>query len=315
MDMRYFLKKSGALLVTLFVISLLAFLAFQVIPGDPTTKMLGHEYTPERAEALREALGLNENVFIRYSKWLGGFLTGDFGTSYSYSMPVGELLSGKITTTAMLSALAFCVIVLISIPSGPLLARYEGGKADRAMVVVNQTAMSIPSFFIGILFTSIFGLGMNLFVAGEFISFEESRLGFFRCIIFPALAIAIPKSAMTIKLLRSNILAELDKDYVRTAYSRGNNQQQVMRTHVLRNAIMPVITFLAMTLGDIVAGSIIIEQVFTIPGLGRLMVLSISNRDYPVVLAIVMIISTLVVTVSFLADVAYQCIDPRVRLR
>ena len=314
-DMRYLVKKAGALLFALFFISLLAFLAFQVIPGDPTTKMLGSEYTPERAQALREELGLNENALIRYFKWLGGFVTGDFGTSYSYNMPVARLLSGKITTTALLSALAFCITALISIPGGLMLARHEGGVTDRVMVVVNQIMMSVPSLFISIIFTSVFGLGMKLFIVGKFTSLADGPWEFFKCIIFPALAIALPKSAMTIKLLRSSILAEMDKDYVRTAYSRGNDLKQLLRNHVLRNAIMPVITFLAMTLSDIVAGSIIIEQVFTIPGLGRLLLLSISNRDFPVVLTIVMMISTLVVGANFLADVAYQYIDPRVRLK
>ncbi|MCL1848109.1 MAG: ABC transporter permease [Clostridiales bacterium] len=313
--MRYFARKSSALLATLFVISLLAFLAFQVVPGDPTVKMLGSEYTPERAEALRETLGLNDHALVRYAKWLGGFVSGDFGMSYSYHMPVASLLTGKMTTTALLSALAFCITVLTSIPGGLVLARHEGGIVDRVMIVVNQIMMSVPPFFIGIIFTSVFGLGLKLFIAGEFISFADSRWGFFRCIVFPALAIALPKSAMTIKLLRSSILAELGEDYVRTAYSRGNSRLQVLQVHVLRNAVMPVITFLAMTLGDIVAGSIIIEQVFTIPGLGRLLLLAIGNRDYPVVLTVVMLISALILTVNFLADVAYQYIDPRVRLQ
>ena len=313
--MGYFIKKAGAMLATLLVISLLAFLAFQVIPGDPTTKMLGTDYTPEGAAALRETFGLNDNVFVRYARWLNGFVTGDYGISYSYRMPVAELLSGKMTTTVLLSALAFCITVLIAIPGGMLLTRYEGAAVDRVMVVVNQIVMAVPPFFIGVIFTSVFGLGLRLFVAGEFTSFADSRWGFFRCIIFPALAIALPKSAMTIKLLRSSVLAELDKDYIRTAYSRGNSRIQVLQTHVLRNAIMPVIIFLAVTLGDIVAGSIIIEQVFTIPGLGRLLLLSIGNRDYPVVLTIVMLISALIISVNFMTDIAYQYIDPRVRLK
>lgn len=312
--MRYFAKKFGAMLVTLFVISLLAFLAFQIIPGDPTTKLLGTEYTPERAEALREQLGLNENVFVRYFKWLGGFLTGDFGRSYSYNTPVAQLLDGKIITTALLSLAAFLITVLVSIPLGLLLARHEGGAVDRIMVVLNQIMMAIPPFFIGIIFTGIFGVALKFFVSGEFIYITESFWGFWRYIIFAALAIAIPKIAMTVKLLRSSILAELDEDYVRTAYSHGNSRRQVLRTHVLRNSIIPVITFLALTLADIVAGSIIIEQVFSIPGLGRLLLSSISNRDYPVVQAIVVMISSLVVVVNFLVDIAYQYIDPRIRL-
>ena len=313
--MKYIAKKAATMLVTLLIISLLAFLAFEVIPGDPTTKMLGTEWTPERAAALREELELNVPLPLRYLRWLTGFFTGNLGKSYSYSAPVGELLRGKIGVTASLSLLAFAMVVLISIPLGLYLAEKEGKWVDRVCQVLTQITMSVPPFFIGILFTGIFGLALRLFVAGQFVSIRESFWGYWGYLFFPALAIALPKSAMTVKLLRSSILSELDEDYVRTAYSRGNSRKSALRRHVLRNSIIPVITFLAVTLSDIVAGSIIVEQVFIIPGLGRLLLLGISNRDYPLVLSIVMIIATVVILVNFLADVLYQRIDPRIHLR
>lgn len=313
--MRYILKKIAALVLALLVVSLLAFLAFQLIPGDPVDRMLGTQYTPERAEALREELGLNENVFLRYGKWLAGFVTGDLGTSYSYSMLVSELMEGRFLITGCLSAMAFLLVVVISIPLGILLARYEGGVVDRVVTVLNQITMAIPPFFIGILFTFLFGLVLKLFTPGDFISYTESVPGFLGYLFFPALAIALPKSAMTVKLLRSSILSELGSDYVRTAYSRGNSRTGVLKSHVLRNAIMPVITFLAMTLADIVAGSIIVEQVFSVPGIGRLLLSSISTRDFPVVQVIVVVIAFVVIAVNILSDILYQYIDPRVRLR
>ena len=312
--MHYVLKKIALLLATLLVISLVVFLAFQIIPGDPVTQMLGTEYTEARAEALRHELGLDQPVIVRYFKWLAGFVTGDLGISYSYSMPVSDLLSGKIAVTAWLSVLAFLLVIVISIPLGLALARFEGGVLDRIMTVVNQITMSIPPFFIGILFTLLFGFLLRLFTPGNFVSYHDNVGGFFGFIFFPALAIALPKSAMTVKLLRRSIVGELDEDYVRTAYSRGNSRAMVLQYHVLRNAIIPVVTFLAMTLADIVAGSIIIEQVFTIPGIGRLLLLSISTRDYPVVQSIVVMIAFVVVFMNFLADIAYQYIDPRIRL-
>ena len=174
--------------------------------------------------------------------------------------------------------------------------------------------MSIPPFFIGIIFTSVFGLFFKLFVVGEFINIDESFGGFIRYLIFPALAIALPKSAMTIKLLRSSIRTEMQQAYVRTAYSRGNSRKSALRNHVFRNSLIPVVTFLATIISDIVVGSIIIEQVFSIPGLGRMLLLSISSHDYPVVQAIIVMIASLVVIVHFLADVTYQFIDPRIRL-
>ena len=312
--MRYFLKKAAVLLITLLIISLLAFLAFQIIPGDPTTKMLGSEATPERVEALRESLGLNEPVIVRYGKWLAGFVTGDLGQSYSYSISVRELLSGKIGITACLSVMAFLMVIVISIPLGFLLAKNEGTLFDRVFSALNQVMMSIPPFFIGIIFTYLFGLVLRLFTPGSFVGFGEDPGKFFGYLVFPALAIALPKSAMTVKLLRSSIVTQMKEDYVRTAYSRGNNRASVLRFHVLRNAFIPVITFLAVTLADIVAGSIIVEQVFAVPGIGRLLLLSISNRDFPVVQSLVIIIAFVVVSVNFLADIAYQYVDPRIRL-
>lgn len=312
--MRYVLKKTCAMIVTLFIVTILAFLAFQIIPGDPTAKLLGTEYTPELAEALRAELGLDRNIFVRYIDWLTSFLRGDFGVSYSYSMPVRELLSGKITITAFLSLVAFIITVVLSLSIGLFLAKREGSVIDKIFTVLNQMMMSIPPFFIGIIFTSVFGLFLKLFVVGEFINIDESFWGFIRYLIFPALAIALPKSAMAVKLLRSSIRTEMHQDYVRTAYSRGNNRESALRSHVLRNSLIPVVTFLATMISDIVVGSIIIEQVFSIPGLGRMLLLSISNHDYPVVQAIIVMIAALVVIVHFLADVIYQFIDPRIRL-
>lgn len=312
--MKYILKKAGVMIVTLLLISLLAFLAFDLIPADPVDSMLGTEYTQERADALRHELGLDRSLPERYISWLAGFFTGDLGISYSYSMPVSRLLSGKLGITAALSLMAFLLVVLISVPMGILLSLFRGGIVDRFFSLLNQVVMSIPPFFIGMIFTSVFGLALNLFVVGDFVYASDDLWAHLVYLFFPALAIALPKSAMCIKLLRSSIINQLHQDYVRTAYSRGNSAKSVLCRHVLRSSLIPLVTFLAVTLSDIVAGSIIIEQVFSIPGIGRMLLLSIGNRDYPVVLAIIMIISAIVVVVNFLADIAYQYIDPRIRL-
>ena len=312
--MRYIIKKLSTLVITLLLVSVVAFLAFQIIPGDPTTKLLGTSATPERVAALREELGLDDPVPVRYLRWLGGFVTGDLGESYSYSMPVSELLADKLPVTLCLSAMAFVLVLLISIPGGVGMAWHAGRFSDRFFGVVNQIVMSIPPFFIGILFTFLFGLVLKLFTPGEFVSWSESPGAFLGYLIFPALAIALPKSTMVIKLLRGNILSEYAKDYARTAYSRGNDTGGVIRRHLLRNAMLPVVTFLAFTLADIVAGSIIVEQVFAVPGLGRLLLSSIGNRDFPVVQAIVVIIAGIVIVSNVLADIVNQYLDPRLRL-
>lgn len=312
--MKYILKKTGILLITLVLISLLAFLAFQTIPGDPTTKILGTDYTPERAEALREELGLNGNIFLRYFRWLKGLLTGDLGISYSYFIPVKDVLKGKISLTAILSLISWIIVTLISIPLGIIMVRYQNPIFRRASIVLNQVFMAIPPFFLGMLLAYIFGLVLKIFTPGYYVPLSEDFGRGLTYLIFPALAISLPKAAKTAKLLHASIQDEMDKDYVRTAYSRGNSRWKVISGHVLRNALLPCIAYIAMTLADIVAGSIVVEQVFALPGLGRLLIASISNRDFPVAQCIVVIIAFVVVFMNYLADIVTQYIDPRVRL-
>ena len=313
--MRYILKKIGIFILTILAISILVFLAFQIIPGDPTTRMLGTQATPEKIAALRAQLGLDRPVLVRYFDWLGDFLHGDFGESYAYNMPVHDLLSGKIQITAALTLLSFLMVLLISFPLGILLARFAHTWFDRVMMVLNQIVMSVPSFFTGILFTYVFGLNLKLFTPTDFVSYTDDPAAFWGFLVFPALSIALPKAAMVIKLLRGSMVREMSEDYVRTAYSRGNSRWQVLKGHVMRNAMVPVVTFLAFTLVDIIAGSIIIEQVFNIPGMGRLLMTSINGRDLPVVQTIIMIISLVVITVNYIADISYKYIDPRIRFR
>lgn len=312
--MRYVIRKTLVLLATLLLVSLLAFLAFQIIPSDPVSMMLGTDYTSERAEALREQLGLNRSVLARYWEWLAGFVRGDMGTSYSYVIPVHEVLRGKVAVTAALSLLSWALVTGVSIPLGIALARYKGKRFEQITLSLNQILMSVPPFFLGILFTWFFGLVLRLFVPGSFVPFSKSFWGCIGYLFFPALAISIPKTAKTAKLLRSAILGEMKQDYVLTAYSHGNSRWMVIRRHVLRNALLPVVTYLAMSLADIVASSIIVEQVFVVPGLGRLLIASISNRDFPVALCIVVMIAFVVVVMNYLADLLTQLIDPRVRL-
>lgn len=312
--MNYVFKKTGVLIATLLLVSLLSFLAFQIIPADPVTMMLGTDYTPERAEALRHQLGLDRGVLVRYWDWLSGFVRGDMGVSYSYAVSVREVLRGKIAVTAALSLLSWVLVTAVSIPLGIALARYKGRRLERISVSLNQILMSVPSFFLGILLTWLFGLVLHLFVPGRFVPFSESFWGCLGYLFFPALAISVPKTAKTAKLLRSAILSEMKRDYVLTAYSHGNSRWMVISRHVLRNAMLPVVTYLAMSLADIVASSIIVEQVFVVPGLGRLLIASISNRDFPVALCIVVMIAFVVVVMNYLADLLTQAIDPRVRL-
>lgn len=323
--MKYFIKKLITLIMTLFLVSVAAFLAFQIIPGDVVTSILGTEATPEREEQLREELGLDKPPVVRYFNWAGGVLRGDLGRSYRYSknmnemMPVSELIGDKLPVTLWLAALSLVLIVLVSIPLGVLWARSAssgnsgvGHFLDAALGVLTQATMAVPSFFLGILVTYLFGILLKLFAPGGYISYQEDFSGFLGYLLFPALSIALPKIAMTARFLRNSMLTELQSDYVRTAYSKGCTRRRVLYGHVLRNAMMPVVTFLGMIIAEIVAGSIVIEQVFGLPGIGRLLISSINTRDFPVVEILILYITFVVIFVYFLVDILYRVIDPRI---
>lgn len=313
--MKYIVKKVLTLIITLLIVSLLAFLAFSVIPGDPTTKMLGTEATEEAKAALRAELGLDRPVFVRYIDWLFSFIGGDFGTSYNYNMPVSEMLADKLPITAALTVMGFALTVIIALPLGLFAGSIKNKAADTATTAANQVVMSIPAFFIGIMICYLCGNVLKMFVPGMFVSYNENPAAFVKYLSFAALSIAIPRAAMTIKMLKGSISSEMAKNYVITATSRGNSRVMVLIKHVFKNALVPVISFLAVSLAEIMTGAIIIEQVFTIPGIGRLLLSSISSRDFPVVLAIVVIMASWIVIINFVADVLYQLIDPRIRIK
>ena len=310
--MKYVVRKILTTILTLFAVTFFVFLSFHVISGDPASSMLGTEATPQKVAALREELGLNDPVLVQYGRWAAGLLHGDMGTSYSYRMPVTGMVANKIPVTITLTLMAFVLMVVISIPLGIYTAKHEGGVVDRVIYIINQIIMAIPPFFSGILITLLFGRIFKLFTPGGYVSYEKDFAGFVGYLFFPAVAIALPKAAMAVKLLRSSVIKEAKLDYVRTAYSRGNRTNDVLYQHVLKNALIPVVTFLGMALADMIAGSIIIEQVFSIPGLGRILLTSISNRDYPVVMAVIVCIAVLVLVVNMAVDLIYGLIDPRI---
>lgn len=300
--------------LTLLLVSFLVFLCFTVIPGDPALAKLGTEATPERVEALRKEMGLDRPFMIRYGDWLFSFIKGDMGESYSYGLPVAQMLLDKVPITVTMSVMSILIIIVVSIPLGLYVAKHEGSVADRVIYAVNQVIMAVPPFFAGILITLLFGIVLKLFMPGGYVSYTQSVTGFLGYMIFPSIAIALSKIAMTVKLLRSGLVGEKKMDYVRTAYSRGNNTKGVLYKHILKNAMLPVVTFLGMTFTDIIAGSIIVEQVFSIPGFGRILMTSISNRDYPVVMAVIVSLAAAVIVINGLVDLIYQWIDPRIRL-
>lgn len=312
--MKLIIKKLITMIITLLVVSALVFFAFSLIPGSPAVARLGTEATPEKISALEHEMGLDRSVGERFVEWVGGILHGDFGMSYSYNRSVTSLLGEKIVITLLLSVISIIITVLLAFPLGIYAARKSDSKIDVALTSINQIIMAVPSFFSGILLTLIFGIVLKWFTPGAFVSYKQSFGGCVSYLFFPALSIALPKISQVAKLLKDTALAEAQKDYVRTAYSRGNRTKAVFYKHVLKNAMVPVITFLGMTFADIIAGSIIVEQVFSVPGLGRILLTSISGRDYPVVEAIILLLAVFVVVSNLIVDLLYRKFDPRIRM-
>lgn len=296
------LRKILLMCAAVLVLSFFTFLAFQVLPGDAAVAKLGTNATPEAIEALREELGLNDPVLVRYGRWLAGAVTGDFGDSERYRMPVSELLLQVLPNTILLALLSGIFIVLCSLPLGILFARYPGSVLDRVGAFANQTLMAVPAFFLGILMSIGFGVMLKLFVPGAFVPYNENLGECLAYLVFPAIAVALPKIAMTVRFLRSALLAEKQKDYVRTARSKGLGEWEVMFKHLLPNALPATITFLGVIAAEILAGSVVVEQVFGVGGVGRLLVTSIANRDYNVVQAIVLYVGVAVLVINALIE-------------
>jgi ABC-type dipeptide/oligopeptide/nickel transport system permease component len=301
-------------LITMFLVSVFCFLAFSVIKGDPASFMGGISVSAEQVQALREDMGLNRNVFLRYFDWLFSFLSGNPGVSLIYSgEEIAPMIAERLPVTFSLALLSLFLIVLIAVPVSLLTVKQNAPVVDRIVNIFTAAGISAPGFFLGLLFIWIFGFTIRLFIPGLYIDYSENFFYFLGCLFFPALAIAIPNAAILIKFLRGSILEELQSDYVRTARSKGAKSLYIMRRHVFKNALIPSITILGMIVAEVFSGSIIIEQVFTIPGMGLLLISAISSRDYPVIQAIMVYIAFIVVIANTLADIVIMIIDPRIK--
>jgi len=311
--MKFIVKKTGTLVITLLLISFISFLAFSLIPGDAALTGLGMDAEEEAIAALKAELGLDRPVYVQYGDWLLSAVQGDFGESTQYRLPVSELVGQRLPATVTLAVYAMILIILVSFPMGLLGTGKPGGLLDTGITVLSQVGMAVPQFFLGILLTWIFGVVLSVFPVGSYVSIEKDPEAFFKYLFLPAVAVAVPKCASMTRYIRNSVVTQKKMDYVRTARGKGNSEKRVLIKHVLMNSMIPVITMLAMMAADVLAGSIVIEQVFNIPGLGRLLISSISNRDYPVVQAIVLYIASIVVIINTLTDVVYQKLDPRVK--
>jgi ABC-type dipeptide/oligopeptide/nickel transport system permease component len=306
-------KRLSITALTLLLVSLLTFLAFSVIPGDPALLALGTDATEEQIAALRAEMGLDRSLAEQYFSWLRNFLTGNLGNSSRFrGEPIAAMIRERLPVSFSLALLSLCFIVLIAVPVVLLSAKKEGGLLDRILNTLTALNISVPGFFLGVLFIWIFGILLRLFVPGSYADYRENPLAFGAYLVFPALAVAVPNAAILVKFLRAQVFLQLKSDYARTAYSKGCGLWEVLLSHVLKNAIIPAVTLLGMIVGEVFSGSIVIEQVFSIPGIGRLLIASITSRDYPMVQTLAVYIAFTVVIANTLADIAIRIIDPRI---
>jgi ABC-type dipeptide/oligopeptide/nickel transport system permease component len=301
------------------MVSVLTFAAFRLIPGDAALTSLGLEADEAQIEALRAEMGLDKSFTGQYFSWLGKFLSGNLGNSSRFrGASISEMLGERLPVTFALAALSFLFIILIALPASLIAVRKENSPVNKIInhIITSLTAINIsfPGFFLGVLLIWVFGILLKLFVPGEFVSYSQSHAGFWLCLIFPAIAIALPNAALVVKFLRPSIFSELRSDYVRTAKSKGAGGAYILRHHALKNASLPAITLLGMITGEILSGSVVIEQVFGIPGIGKLLITSITARDYLMIETIVIYIAFVVILANTLSDIVLQIIDPRIRL-
>ncbi|MCR6522849.1 ABC transporter permease [Lysinibacillus capsici] len=313
--MMYILRRIILLITTILLVSIITFGVFQILPGDPVRTMLGTEADPTQIENLRSELGLDRPLYEQYVDWMKGLLTGQLGNSIRFSMPVKELLFDRLPVTMSLAGLTLIIVLIISLPLGMFAARRQNKLSDVSLSTVTQIGMAVPSFWLGMMLILYIGLQFSFFKISGYIPWTQSVVGALSTLILPALTIAIPQIAVNFRYVRTAILEQVQLDYVRTIRSKGMSEQNVMYKHVLKNSMIPILTVFGLIMAEVVAGTIIVEQVFSLPGIGQLLITAISNRDFPLVQGIVMYITVAVVMINFIVDVLYSVLDPRIRLR
>ena len=301
------------LAASLVVASLVIFTAIELVPGDPVQFMLGINAAPDTVAALRAELGLDDDPISRYFRWVGGMMSGDFGKSYTYQVLVSTLLVDRLVVSLPLAIFALILAVALALPTGMLAANRRGKITDWGVIGLTQLGIAIPNFWFAMMLVVVFAIHLNWFSAGGFPGWEMGVWAGIKALILPAIALALPQASILARVMRSAMIDVLDQDFIRTARAKGLSRQQVIWRHGFRNALIPVITIIGMQFSFLIAGAIIIENVFFLPGLGRLVFQAITQRDLIVVESVVMVLVFAVIVVTFIVDLAYAIIDPRLR--
>ena len=308
-------KRFATFVATLIGATILTFVVLEVLPGDPARVILGVSAPESAVEALRIELGLERPPIERYLDWVGDLARGRFGTSYTYGVPVYELLQARLAITVPLAVLAMVLSVIVALGLGTFAATHHGKRGDVAVMGLTQLGISIPSFWLGLLLIVVFAVQLRWLSSGGFPGWDRAFWGSLKALILPAVALATVQGAILARITRSAVLDTMREDYVRTARAKGLSRRQILWRHVLRNAMIPIVTIMGLQFADLLAGTIIVENVFALPGIGRLILQSVTNRDTVVVRDLVIVIAAMVVVVNFFVDLLYAAIDPRLKGR
>ena len=310
---RYVVRRVGALAVTLFFVSLLVFVVVRVLPGDPALIILGLEANADSVARVRQALGLDQPVPVQYVQWVGHALRGDLGRSIQYELPVGALILSRLNVTLPLTLLAAGFMIAAAIPLGVFAATRHRRWGDYLTMTLSQLGVAVPGFWAGLLLILLFSVRLGWVQSGGFDGWGEGFWRGLRSLLLPAIALGLFQFAVLARTTRSAVLEVLREEYVKTARAKGVAERVVLFRHALRNALIPIVTVAGVQLGQLLAGSIILESVFYLPGLGRLTLAAISARDLPVVQGVVLFVASMIVTVNAAVDILYGILDPRIR--
>lgn len=311
----YLLRRLLSLSLSLVAASLVIFLVMEVVPGDPASFMMGINADPQAVAALRTQLGLDEPLPLRYLEWVAGLLQGDFGISYTYRVPVSDLIAERVMISLPLTIYALALSTLIAFPAGILAASRRNSTADLSVMGATQLGVAIPNFWFAMILVLVFAVNLRWFSAGGFPGWEAGFWPAMKALTLPAIALALPQASILARVMRSSLIDTLNEDFMRTARAKGLSRGQALRRHALRNALIPVLTIIGLQFSFLLAGGIIIENVFYLPGLGRLAFQAITQRDLIVVRSVVILLVFAVIVVTFLVDLAYAAADPRLRRR
>jgi peptide/nickel transport system permease protein len=317
MTLIFLLKRVATLIATLLAASLLVFGVLEALPGNAAQLLMGPDASPEAVAALAEKLGLNDSAWARYGAWMGGLLRGDMGLSHAYSTPVAELIAERLVLTVPLAVIAMALTTVIAISAGVYAAARHKQPGDIGMMGLSQLGIAVPNFWFAILLILLFAVQLQWLPAGGFPGWREEDGGgiwaALQALLLPAVALAVVQAAILARITRSAMLEVLREDFVRSARAKGLSRRGALWGHALRNAMIPVLTVMGLQFANLLAGTIVVENVFYLPGLGRLIFQSIANRDLIVVRNAVLLLAAMVIVVNFVVDVLYAWIDPRIK--